>query len=261
MPLRHIRLPSKNKTRELKNVETESPLSRTETLIGKAALQKLNNAKIALFGLGGVGSYVLEALVRSGIKNFVLVDNDHISPSNINRQLLALHSTVGQFKTEAAKIRVMDIAPDAHLTCLNLFYSAENAAEVETYLANCSYIVDAIDTVSSKLLLIETARHLHIPIISSMGTGNKLDPARFEIADIFKTRVCPLARVMRNELKKRGISSLKTVFSTEVPRISCKPPASIAFVPAAAGLLIASEVVKDITVHSTSSCLLRRCTL
>ncbi|WP_428770366.1 tRNA threonylcarbamoyladenosine dehydratase [Treponema sp. HNW] len=228
-------------------MEAESPLSRTETLIGKDSLQKLNKAKIALFGLGGVGSYVLEALARSGVKHFVLVDNDRISPSNINRQLLALHSTVGQFKTEAAKNRLTDIAPDMQLTCLNLFYSAENAAEVEKHLADCSYIVDAIDTVSSKLLLIETARRLHIPIISSMGTGNKLDPSRFETADIFKTRVCPLARVIRTELKKRGIASLKTVFSTEAPCISCKPPASIAFVPASAGLLIASEVIKDIT--------------
>ncbi len=245
-----MQLPLKNKTRELKSVEAESPLSRTETLIGKDALQKLNEAKVALFGLGGVGSYVLEALARSGVKNFVLVDNDRISPSNINRQLLALHSTVGQFKTDAAKNRVTDIAPDARLNCLNLFYSAEKAAKVETHLADCSYIVDAIDTVSSKLLLIETAQRLHIPIISSMGTGNKLDPARFEVADIFKTKVCPLARVMRRELKKRGIASLKTVFSTEEPYISCKPPASIAFVPAAAGLLIASEVIKDITGHS-----------
>lgn len=245
-----MRLPLKNKTREPKSVEAESPLSRTETLIGKDALTKLNKAKIALFGLGGVGSYVLEALARSGVKNFVLVDNDRISPSNINRQLLALHSTVGQFKTDAAKNRVTDIAPDARLNSLNLFYSAENATKVETHLADCSYIVDAIDTISSKLLLIETAQRLHIPIISSMGTGNKLDPARFEVADIFKTKVCPLARVMRRELKKRGIASLKTVFSTEEPCISCKPPASIAFVPAAAGLLIASEVIKDITGHS-----------
>ena len=245
-----MRLPLKNKTREPKSVEAESPLSRTETLIGKDALTKLNKAKIALFGLGGVGSYVLEALTRSGVKNFVLVDNDRISPSNINRQLLALHSTVGQFKTDAAKNRVTDIAPDARLNSLNLFYSAENATKVETHLADCSYIVDAIDTISSKLLLIETAQRLHIPIISSMGTGNKLDPARFEVADIFKTKVCPLARVMRRELKKRSIASLKTVFSTEEPCISCKPPASIAFVPAAAGLLIASEVIKDITGHS-----------
>lgn len=242
-----MRLPSKNKTRKPKNVDAESPLSRTEALIGKDALKKLNGAKIALFGLGGVGSYVLEALARSGIKHFVLVDNDRISPSNINRQLLALHSTVGQFKTEAAKNRITDIAPDSHLTCLNLFYSAENAAETETHLAECSYIVDAIDTVSSKLLLIEAAHRLHIPIISSMGTGNKLDPSRFAVCDIFKTRVCPLARVMRRELKKRGITSLKTVFSTENPCISCKPPASIAFVPASAGLLIASEVIKDMT--------------
>ena len=225
----------------------ETRLSRTEALIGKDAVQKLNNAKIAVFGLGGVGSYALEALARSGIGSFVLVDNDTISVSNINRQLLALHSTIGRYKTDTACERLADIAPEAKVVCLNLFYSKDTAAGVETQLAGCSYIVDAIDTVSSKILLAETAFRLHIPIISSMGTGNKLDPSRFEVADIFKTSVCPLAKVLRYELKKRGIPSLKTVYSKEVPLLSCRPPASIAFVPSTAGLLIASEVVKDLT--------------
>lgn len=225
----------------------ETRLSRTEALIGKDAVQKLNDAKVAVFGLGGVGSYALEALARSGIGSFVLVDNDTISVSNINRQLLALHSTIGRYKTDTACERLADIAPEAKVVCLNLFYSKDTAAGVETRLAGCSYIVDAIDTVSSKILLAETAFRLHIPIISSMGTGNKLDPSRFEVADIFKTSVCPLAKVLRCELKKRGIPPLKTVYSKEVPLLSCRPPASIAFVPAAAGLLIASEVVKDLT--------------
>ena len=225
----------------------ETRLSRTEALIGKNAVQKLNDAKVAVFGLGGVGSYVLEALARSGIGSFVLVDNDTISVSNINRQLLALHSTIGRYKTDTACERLADIAPEAKVVCLNLFYSKDTAAGVETQLAGCSYIVDAIDTVSSKILLAETAFRLHIPIISSMGTGNKLDPSRFEVADIFKTNVCPLAKVLRCELKKRGIPSLKTVYSKEVPHLFCRPPASIAFVPSAAGLLIASEVVKDLT--------------
>lgn len=225
----------------------ETRLSRTEALIGKDAVQKLNDAKVAVFGLGGVGSYALEALARSGIGSFVLVDNDTISVSNINRQLLALHSTIGRYKTDAARERVADIAPDASVVCLNLFYSQDTACAVEAHLAGCSYIVDAIDTVSSKILLAEIAFRLHIPIISSMGTGNKLDPLRFEVADIFKTSVCPLAKVLRHELKKRGIPSLKTVYSKEIPRVSCRPPASIAFVPAVAGLLIASETVKDLT--------------
>lgn len=225
----------------------ETRLSRTEALIGKDAVQKLNDAKVAVFGLGGVGSYALEALARSGIGSFVLVDNDTISVSNINRQLFALHSTIGRYKTDTACARLADIAPEAKVVCLNLFYSKDTAAGVETQLAGCSYIVDAIDTVSSKILLAETAFRLHIPIISSMGTGNKLDPSRFEVADIFKTSVCPLAKVLRCELKKRGIPSLKTVYSKEVPLLFCRPPASIAFVPSAAGLLIASEVVKDLT--------------
>lgn len=225
----------------------ETRLSRTEALIGKDAVQKLNDAKVAVFGLGGVGSYALEALARSGIGSFVLVDNDTISVSNINRQLFALHSTIGRYKTDTACARLADIAPEAKVVCLNLFYSKDTAAEVEAPLAGCSYIVDAIDTVSSKILLAETAFRLHIPIISSMGTGNKLDPSRFEVADIFKTSVCPLAKVLRCELKKRGIPSLKTVYSKEVPRLSRHPPASIAFVPSAAGILIASEVVKDLT--------------
>jgi hypothetical protein ELI_4115 len=228
------------------SVENETRFTRTEQLIGKTALKKLQAAKVAVFGLGGVGSYVLETLARSGVGSFVLIDSDRISVSNINRQLFALETSVGQFKTDAAVTRLSAIASDIKTDCLNVFYSEQTAASVEPHIADCSYIVDAVDTVSAKLLIVQTAQKLHIPVISCMGTGNKINPGLLEVADIFKTSVCPLAKVMRRELKARGIKSLKTVYSKENPICSQRPPASIAFVPAAAGLLIASQVVKDI---------------
>ena len=229
--------------------DIQRTFSRTELLIGKENIEKLRDKKIAIFGLGGVGSFVTEGIIRCGIKNLILVDNDEISPSNINRQLYALQSTIGKKKTDLAKERCLDINPLANIQTFNLFYLEETQNQID--LSDCDYIIDAIDTVSAKLLLIENAKKLNIPIISSMGTGNKLNPFAFQIADIFKTSVCPLARTMRYELKKRGYNSktlknLKVLFSTENPASSIRPPASISFVPSVAGLMIASEVIKDL---------------
>ena len=229
--------------------DIQRTFSRTELLIGKENIEKLRDKKIAIFGLGGVGSFVTEGIIRCGIKNLILVDNDEISPSNINRQLYALQSTIGKKKTDLAKERCLDINPLANIQTFNLFYLEETQNQID--FSDCDYIIDAIDTVSAKLLLIENAKKLNVPIISSMGTGNKLNPFAFQIADIFKTSVCPLARTMRYELKKRGYNSktlknLKVLFSTEIPASSIRPPASISFVPSVAGLMIASEVIKDL---------------
>lgn len=229
--------------------DIQRTFSRTELLIGKENIEKLRDKKVAIFGLGGVGSFVTEGIIRCGIKNLILVDNDEISPSNINRQLYALQSTIGKKKTDLAKERCLDINPLANIQTFNLFYLEETQNQID--LSDCDYIIDAIDTVSAKLLLIENAKKLNIPIISSMGTGNKLNPFAFQISDIFKTSVCPLARTMRYELKKRGYNSktlknLKVLFSTEIPASSIRPPASISFVPSVAGLMIASEVIKDL---------------
>ena len=226
--------------------------SRTERLIGKTALEKLKTARVAVFGLGGVGSYVVEALARSGVGHLDLVDKDKVDITNINRQIIALHSTVGKDKTTVMKERIADIKPNAVVTEYKLFFLPETANEID--FSQFDYVVDAIDTVSGKLALIEKAVVAGVPIISSMGTGNKLNPTAFEVADISKTSVCPLARVMRRELKKRGIEHLKVVYTKEEPiesgvidEESGKPlPASIAFVPSVAGLIIASEVIKDL---------------
>ena len=226
--------------------------SRTENLIGEENLNKLKNSRIAIFGLGGVGGHTFEALVRSGVGSFDLFDNDVISESNINRQILATRDTVGIYKTEAAKSRALLINNDVKIQTHNIFYTPDNADEYD--FSKYDYIVDAIDTVTSKIELILRAKKSGVPIISSMGTGNKLNPAMLEVADIQKTSVCPLARVMRLELKKRGINKLKCVYSKEIP---IKPqmqtdengrhiPASSSFVPGTAGLIIAAEVVKDI---------------
>lgn len=229
--------------------DIQRTFSRTELLIGKENIEKLRDKKVAIFGLGGVGSFVTEGIIRCGIKNLILVDNDEISPSNINRQLYALQSTIGKKKTDLAKERCLDINPLANIQTFNLFYLEETQNQID--LSDCDYIIDAIDTVSAKLLLIENAKKLNVPIISSMGTGNKLNPFAFQISDIFKTSVCPLARTMRYELKKRGYNSktlknLKVLFSTEIPASSIRPPASISFVPSVAGFMIASEVIKDL---------------
>lgn len=217
--------------------------SRTSKLIGLENVQKLNNLTVAVFGLGGVGSYTVEALARAGVSSFILIDADTICESNINRQLIALHSTVGRAKVEAAKERILDITPGAKVKTHQLFYLPENADTVD--LSGTTYIVDAVDTVTAKIQIIEKAHQLGVPVISSMGTGNKLDPSHFRITDIYKTSVCPLARVMRYELKKRNIPQCKVLFSTEQPVKIEPPPASISFVPSIAGLLIAREVILD----------------
>ena len=234
----------------------QQELSRTEVLIGSEGIRQLNRIKVAVFGLGGVGSYVVEALARCGIGSLTLVDHDVISVTNINRQLLALHSTIGKFKTEVAKDRVRDIDPDMLVHTYQTFYNEETAGLFD--LSSYDYIVDAIDTVTSKLLLIENAKRAGTPIICSMGTGNKLDPGRFEITDISKTSVCPLAKVMRQELRKRRIKKVKVLYSKEIPvkrktepmekkGITTHPvPGSISFVPSAAGLMLAGEVIRDL---------------
>lgn len=222
--------------------------SRTEKLIGAHALKKLKDCRVAVFGIGGVGGFVAEALARAGIGSLALFDNDIVSPSNINRQIFALHSTIGKLKTDVAEERLKDINPEINISKHNLFVLPGNIDEID--FSAFDYIVDAIDTVSGKLAIIEKATQNEIPIISSMGTGNKLNASAFEIMDIFKTSVCPLARVMRYELKKREIKKLKVLYSKEEPikpaSTESKAPASISFVPSVAGLLIAGEVIKDI---------------
>lgn len=224
---------------------------RTELVLGQKNLFVLKNSNVIVFGLGGVGGYVTEALVRSGLGNITLVDNDTIKISNLNRQIIALHSTVGLSKVDAFEKRINDINPDCKVKKLNMFYLPETADEVD--LSSYDYIVDCIDTVTAKLELVTRAKAAGVSIISSMGTGNKTHPELLTIADISKTSVCPLARVVRTELKKRGIYHLKCVFSTEEPvKVSAVDgsrhiPGSTAFVPPVAGLLIAAEVVRDLT--------------
>ncbi len=232
---------------------SDNIFSRTELLLGHDAVEKLARSSVLLFGVGGVGGYAAEALVRSGIGTITLVDGDRVSESNLNRQIIALRSTVGRLKTEVMAERALDINPAINITELPIFYSKENADEID--FSKYDFIIDAIDTVSSKLLIIERAAELGIPIISSMGAGGKLDPSRFCVTDIYKTSVCPLARVMRIELKKRGIKKLPVVFSDEAPiksgvtdPDSGKPvPASCAFVPSAAGLVLAGYVIRTLS--------------
>ena len=234
------------------------PYSRTRLLLGNEAMEKLHNANVAVFGLGGVGGYVVEALARSGIGALVLVDHDTVSVTNINRQILATQETIGMEKSEAAAQRVLSIDPECKVTAIKEFYGPDTAAEFD--FTQFDYVVDAIDTVTGKLALVTAAQAAGTPIISSMGTGNKLDPTKFQIADITKTSVCPLARIMRKECAKRGIKHLKVLFSTEDPipsdpeAISLEElpegrralPGSVAFVPSVAGLIIAGEVIKDL---------------
>lgn len=231
--------------------------SRTELLIGKDNVEKLNKTKVAIFGIGGVGSYVVEALARTGIGEFALVDNDLVSLTNINRQIVALHSTIGMPKVDVAKSRILDINPKAKVETYKEFFLPETVGIIDK---SVDYIIDAIDTVTAKIELVMRANKFEIPIISSMGTGNKLDPTKLEVSDIFKTSVCPLAKVMRKELKARGIKKLKVVYSKE-DVVKCdeevmnecisetsksRVPGSVSFVPSVAGLIIASEVIKDI---------------
>lgn len=229
-------------------------LARTRLLLGDG-VDVLRGKTVAVFGLGGVGGFVVEALARSGVGHLVLVDHDVISPTNLNRQLFALHSTVGKSKAQVAAQRVTDIDPAIKVTVKELFFGSDTAEQFDFFTYD--YAVDAIDTVTAKLLLIERAKAAGCPVISCMGTGNKLEPGMFRIADISKTSVCPLARVMRKECAKRGIKGVKVLFSTEDPLPGGKPdgeapegrrsvPGSVAFVPSAAGLMIAGEVVKDL---------------
>lgn len=225
----------------------DNQFNRTIRLIGEDAQKRLNAASVAIFGIGGVGSFTAEALARAGIGRLTFIDADAVDITNINRQLVATNSTVGMAKCEVMKKRALDINPAADVTALQMFYDASTAADID--LSEYDYVVDAIDSVSSKLLLIETAYKLGVPVISAMGAGNKLDPTKFVVADIYKTKVCPLARVMRRELKKRGIDHLKVVYSEEEPispEGDARLPASISFVPSVSGLIIAGEVIKDI---------------
>ena len=251
--------------------ELKEELIRTSFLLGKENVKKLNESKVIVFGVGGVGGYTVEALARSGVGAFILVDNDTVSVSNINRQIIATHDTVGRYKTEVMKERILSINKDAVVEIYNMFYLPDNADEIS--YAGCDYVIDAVDTVTAKIEIIMRAKKEGVPVISSMGTGNKINPLALEIADIFDTSICPLAKVMRKELRKRGIESLKVIYSKEEPvnplmddlcmyddeaihaqknvkednskRIKC-PPGSVSFVPSVAGLIIASEVVKDI---------------
>lgn len=221
--------------------------SRTELLIGKKGIEKLQNAKVAIFGIGGVGSFVVEALVRAGIENFILVDNDEISITNLNRQIIATRETIGKLKVEVAKQRILEINPNANVEIYPEFFMPNSKELLDETV---DYIIDCVDTVTAKIELVLRARKMNIPIISCMGTGNKLDPTRFEVTDIYKTSVCPLAKVMRKELRTRGIEKLKVVYSREEPikqNEEIKVPASISFVPSVAGLIIAGEVIKDIS--------------
>jgi len=229
----------------------ENQFSRTELLLGENAMEKLKNSRVAVFGIGGVGGYTVEALVRSGVGTIDIIDNDKIALSNINRQIIATEKTIGQYKVDAFEKRIKEICSETKVNKHKCFYTPETAEEFD--FSEYDYIVDAIDTVTGKIQLVIQAQEADVPIISSMGAGNKLNPAMFEVSDIYKTSVCPLAKVMRRELKKRGVKKLKVVYSKEEP---VKPksedknrrvPGSTAFVPSVVGLIIAGEVIKDIT--------------
>ena len=243
--------------------------SRTQLLLGKDNMEKLHDAHVAVFGIGGVGGYVCEALVRSGVRRFDLIDDDKICLTNLNRQIIATRKTVGKYKAEVMKERILEINPDCEVNVHKCFFLPENADEFD--FDNYDYVVDAVDTVTAKIELVMKAKEKNVPIICSMGAGNKLDASMFKVSDIYKTKVCPLAKVMRRELKKRGVRKLKVVYSEEQPirpiedmSISCRThcicppgakhkcterrdiPGSVAFVPSVVGLIIAGEIVKDI---------------
>lgn len=234
---------------------------RTEMLIGEEGLKKLLSSHVCVFGVGGVGGYVVEALARSGVGKLDLVDADTVCESNINRQIIATHKTLGMYKVDAEKERILEINPNCEVGVYKMFYLPENAADID--LSVYDYVIDAVDTVTAKIEIIKRAKEAGTPVISSMGAANKLDPTAFEVADIYKTQVCPLAKVMRRELKKRGIESLKVVYSREE---AIKPlkleeeqtgrrvtPASIAFVPSVAGLIVAGEVIKDLVKNNATN--------
>ena len=230
-----------------------SQFSRTELLIGEEGISSLKKARVAIFGIGGVGGYVVEALARSGIGAFVLTDNDKVCLTNLNRQIIATHDTIGRYKTDVMLERIMSINPQAEVTLHRCFYLPETSGQFD--FSSYDYVVDAVDTVTAQIDLIIRAKQAGVPVISCMGAGNKLDPTKFRVADIYETSVCPLAKVMRRELKKRGIKGLKVVYSTEQPLTPGETsentgrrstPGSIAFAPSVAGLILAGEVIRDI---------------
>ncbi len=222
----------------------EDRFSRTRMLVGEDGVKTLQKSRVAVFGIGGVGSFVVEALVRAGIGSLDIVDNDTVSPSNINRQIFALDSTVGAYKVDVATSRIRDINPECEVTAHRCFFLPDTAGFFD--FSRWDYVVDAVDTVAAKIEIIKRAKDAGTRVISAMGTGNKLDASRFRIGDIAETSVCPLARVVRRELKKKGIEKVPVLYSTEMPIVREKPPASISFVSAAAGLLIAQKVVCDL---------------
>lgn len=236
----------------------QEQFTRTALLLGEEGIHTLNRSRVAVFGIGGVGGYTVEALARSGVGHFLLVDNDKVALSNLNRQIIATLDTVGRYKTQVMKERILSINPEAEVETRECFFLPENAEEFD--FSSFDYVVDAVDTVAAKLELVVRAQKAGVPVISSMGAGNKLDPTRFEVADIYQTSVCPLARVMRRELRNRGVKKLKVVYSREEPRTPEKSPleedqtsvrrsipGSTAFVPSVAGLIAAGEVIKDLT--------------
>lgn len=247
--------------------------SRSQLLLGESNMKKLSEARVAIFGIGGVGGYVAEALARTGVGSFVLIDDDKVCLTNINRQIIATRKTVGQYKTDVMRERILDINPDAEVEVRKCFFLPETAHEFD--FTQYSYVVDAVDTVTAKLEIIMQATQNNVPVISCMGAGNKLDPTQFQVTDLYKTTMCPLAKVMRRECKKRGIQKLKVVYSPEKPTrpiedmsISCRAncicppgaehkcterrdiPGSVAFVPSVAGLIAAGEVIKDLTLRN-----------
>ena len=222
-----------------------SRFERTIGLIGEDGAEKLKNARVLLFGIGGVGGYVAEALIRSGVGRLDAVDGDTVADSNINRQIVALTSTIGRYKAEVFSERAKDINPEAEVTAYNLFFNADTAQKFD--FSAYDYVVDAVDDVPAKTEIIVRAVAAGTPVISAMGAGNKLDPTLFKVSDISKTSVCPLARVMRRKLRERGVNHCKVVYSTEEPRTRRVPPSSMAFVPSVAGLIIAGEIVRDLT--------------
>lgn len=247
--------------------------SRSQLLLGESNMKKLSEARVAIFGIGGVGGYVAEALARTGVGSFVLIDDDKVCLTNINRQIIATRKTVGQYKTDVMRDRILDINPDAEIEVRKCFFLPETAHEFD--FTQYSYVVDAVDTVTAKLEIIMQATQNNVPVISCMGAGNKLDPTQFQVTDLYKTTMCPLAKVMRRECKKRGVQKLKVVYSPEKPTrpiedmgISCRAncicppgaehkcterrdiPGSVAFVPSVAGLIAAGEVIKDLTLRN-----------
>ena len=233
--------------------------SRTELLIKKDGIEKLHNAKIAIFGIGGVGSYVVEGLARAGIGHFILIDADKVSITNINRQIIATNKTIGKFKVDVAKERILDINPNANVTTFQEFYMPDSKTNIIT--KDLDYVIDCVDTIAAKIAIINQCKNLQIPVMSAMGTANKMDPSKFEITDIYKTSICPLAKIIRKELRKKNIDNLKVIYSKEEPikinqsdkdnfEEDCINPnhilGSISFVPSVAGLMIAGEVIREI---------------